>query len=160
MELPDYIKAAIVCGEVPVIRDWQNIDIEELGPGEKVLRFAADYLVFPEGKMINEPLILDPFQQAFVIAAMDGNIRKAILSMARRGGKTLIMAIIMLYFLLSSEARENTLIRSAAMTREQAGLIWRFMSLICRLSPLLEEGIHWRSVPSAKMWLTWLPWGV
>ena len=148
--LPAYIKKAIVCGKKPKLRNWQTLSIDKLSPGEKVLRFAADYLVFPEGKMIGKPLVLDRFQQAFVIAAMEDDIRTAILSMARRGGKTLIMSIILLYFLLSREAKQNTLIRSAAMTREQAGLIWRFMNLICRLSPLLEEGIHYRSIPSAK----------
>jgi phage terminase large subunit-like protein len=150
MKLAKYVKDAILCGPIPKIRDWQNIQPENHTPGEKVLRFAAECLVFPEGIKIGQPLILDPFQQAFILCAMEEGIRKAILSMGRRGGKTLLMAVILLYFMLSTEAKRNTIIRSAAMTREQAGLIWRMMNLICQLSPLIVEGVHYRSVPSSK----------
>jgi phage terminase large subunit-like protein len=150
VKLPKYVSDAILCGSIPKLRDWQHLPIEELSMGEKVLRFAADLLVFPEGIKIGQPLILDPFQQAFIICAMEEDIRKAILSMARRGGKTLLMAVILLYFMLSADAKRNTIIRSAAMTREQAGLIYRMMNLICQLSPLIAEGVHYRSVPSSK----------
>ena len=64
MRLPAYIKHAIRCGPVPKLRDWQNLDVDSLTPGEKVLRFAADYLVFPEGTKIGQPLVLDPLGEA------------------------------------------------------------------------------------------------
>lgn len=148
--LPDYIAEAIQCGLKPILREWQTLPLEELTVGEMVLRFAADHLVFPEGKKIGQPLILDPFQQAFILSVFDSDVHvdKAILSMARRGGKTLIMAVILLAFLVGPLAQKNTLIRSAAMTRDQAGLIYRLMALICDMSPDLS-GLY-RTVPSLK----------
>jgi phage terminase large subunit-like protein len=149
--LPDYIKHAIKCGHIPSdLESWKTKDPEKLTPGEKCLRFAADYLVFPEGISANKPLILDPFQCAFILAVFDApeHISKAILSMARRGGKTLIMGTILLWFIVGGGAKENTLIRSAAMTREQAGLLWRLMSLILQMSPRMEG--KFRLVPSSK----------
>ena len=178
-ELPGYIAAAIKSGPVP--RDlegwkWSAFDdltqdqIEALSddeflrrvqldkqfkkkltPGEKVLRFAQDYLVFPEGKMIGKPLVLDPFQCAFVLAAFDnsgGHINKAILSMARRGGKSLTIAVILLAYIVGPLRKEATIIRSAAMTREQAGLLYRLMALILQTSPKVK-GLF-RVVPSSK----------
>jgi len=147
---PKYVRDAIKCGATPKIRDWLELPIDKLTRGERVLRFAADHLVFPEGKMAGQPLILDPFQQVFILAAFDHkvHIKKAILSMARRGGKTLVMAVICLAYVVGPLKKQNTLIRSAAMTREQAGLLWRLMNLTCQMSPDLE-GLY-RSVPSSK----------
>lgn len=151
-KLPKYVTDAITCGPVPVIRRWQTMDYEKLTKGERVLRFAKDALVFPEGVKVGQPLELDVFQQAFILSAFDetgGHISKSMLSMARRGGKTLVMAVICLaYMFLDGLARENTLIRSAAMTREQAGLLYRLMALICDMSPALVD--QYRTVPSSK----------
>lgn len=152
-KLPDYVTVAIKCGPVPKIRNWQTLPRKKLTKGEKVLRFAKEYLVFPEGVAIGKPLELDAFQSAFILAAFDGDdkgafIDKAILSMARRGGKTLVMAVICLAYVVGPFVRENTFIRSAAMTREQAGLLYRLMSLICTMSPRLEG--KFRAIPSSK----------
>lgn len=151
-KLPGYIRDAIKSGPVPRdIDGWKTRKIDDLSPGEKVLRFAQDFLVFPEGKAIGKPLILDAFQCAFVLAAFDDSgehINKAILSMARRGGKSLTISVILLAFIVGPLAKENTVCRSAAMTREQAGLLYRLMALILQSSPRLA-GLF-RVVPSSK----------
>ena len=151
-ETPDYILEAIKSGPVPRdLEAWKTKRIDKLTPGEKVLRFARDFLVFPEGKMIGKPLVLDPFQCAFVLSAFDdsgGHINKAILSMARRGGKSLTIAVILLAYIVGPMAKEATIIRSAAMTREQAGLLYRLMALILQTSPAVK-GLF-RVVPSSK----------
>lgn len=156
MPFPQYVKDAVVCGPVPKLRRWRTIkvqdesDLKKLTEGEQVLRFAADCLRYPEGKKIGQPLVLDLFQQAFVLAALPGkgHIDTAILSVARRAGKTLVMAVILLAFIVGPLKRQNTLVRSAAMTREQASLIFRLMSLILDMSPALN-GLY-RIVPSSK----------
>lgn len=150
-KLPDHVLAAIKCGPVPAdLEGWKTKPIDKLTAGEKVLRFASTYLNFGEGKMAGKPLVLDPFQVAFILATFDNQTHtsKAILSMARRGGKTLLMAVICLAYILGPMARQNTLIRSAAMTREQAGLLFRQMVLILQMSPKLD-GLY-RIVPSSK----------
>ena len=149
--IPEYISAAIRCGPIPQdLEGWKTKPTGELSDGEKVLRFAQDYLVFPEGVKIGEPLILDPFQCAFILSAFEGNPHKskAILSMARRGGKTLVMAVILLAYIVGPLAKDNTLIRSAAMTRDQAGLLHRLMALILTMSRRLDG--RYRIVPSSK----------
>ena len=146
----DIIERAVRCGPEPVIRDWLTVPHSELVGGELVLRFAADHLVFPEGPCIGKPLVLDDFQQAFILSCFDESrhISKGILSVGRRNGKSLVMAVILLAYLVGPLAKKNTLLRSAAMTREQAGLLWRFMDLICKMSPDLEG--RFRSIPSSK----------
>lgn len=151
--LPDYIKAAIKCGINDFdLKSWKTkvVGKDSFTEGEKVLRWAADCLCFPEGKMAGRPLILDPFQCAFLLATFDApqHISKAILSMARRGGKTLVMAVILLAYIVGPLARQNTMIRSAAMTREQAGLLYRLMALTLSMSPRCEG--RYRVVPSGK----------
>jgi len=150
--LPDYIAAAIKSGPVPRdLEGWRTKPVGQLTDGEKVLRFAQDYLVFPEGKMIGKPLVLDPFQCAFVLASFDGSgghINKAILSMARRNGKSLTIAVILLAYIVGPLRREATLVRGAAMTREQSGLMYRLMALILQTSPRMK-GLY-RVVPSSK----------
>lgn len=149
--VPDWLLAAMVCGyRPPDLWSWKTKPIDRLTVGEKVLRFAAEYLHFPEGKLVGQPLVLDEFQCAFVLAVFDSphHVSKAILSMARRGGKTLLMAVICLAYVVGPVSRQNTLIRSAAMSREQAGLLHRMMALILSQSPRLE-GL-WRNVPSSK----------
>lgn len=146
-----YIQAAIKCGHIPHdIESWKTKPYWQLTDGEKVLRFAKEHLVFPEGAKIGQPLVLDPFQCAFIISTFDApeHISKAILSMARRGGKTLVMAVILLAFIVGPLAKENTLVRSAAMTRDQAGLLHRLMALILQMSRSLD-GLY-RIVPSSK----------
>lgn len=150
-DLPDHIRSAIKCGPAQLdLESWKTKPIQKLTDGERVLRFAAKHMVFPEGKKIGKPLILDPFQCAFILSVFDNptHTSKAILSLARRGGKTLIMAVILLAYIVGPFARENTIIRSAAMTREQAGLLHRLMTLILTSSPDLE-GLF-RIVPSTK----------
>lgn len=149
--LQKYISEAILCGPIPKIRNWKTLDVAKLTTGEKVLRFAADYLIFPEGKLAGKPLVLDPFQQAFILSVFHEKPfqRKGIFSVARRAGKTLLMAVILLAYIIGPLARENTLVRSAAMTRDQAGVLWRLMFLICQMSP--EVSGLYRGIPSTKM---------
>jgi phage terminase large subunit-like protein len=156
--LPKHVKDAILCGPVPKVRNWKRL--VNLTEGEKVLRFAYDYMVFPEGKLIGKPLELDIFQQAFILAVFDApeHISKAVLSIARRNGKTLVMAVIALAFVIGPHARLNTTVISAAMTRKQAALLFRFMKLICEMSPKIPDHIY-NAVSSSKT-LTGLKYNV
>jgi len=148
--LPKYVRDAILCGPIPKVRNWKTA--VNLTDGEKVLRFAYEYMVFPEGKMIGKPLELDIYQQAFILAVFDAphHVSKAILSVARRNGKTLVMAVIALAFIIGPHARKNTSIVSAAMTRKQAAILFRFMNLICDMSPDIPQNCY-KAIPSSKI---------
>ncbi|HDO7238279.1 TPA: terminase large subunit, partial [Klebsiella pneumoniae] len=92
--------------------------------GEKVIAFIERYCIVPEGKLIGQPMRLDEFQKLFLLAMYDNPVGtdKAYLSIARKNGKTGLIAGILLAHLVGPEAKQNTQIVSGAMSREQAGI--------------------------------------
>ncbi len=180
MSLPDNIREAIKCGPVPNLRPIEEIqaDIEEreelrqllryegddidLSPvherldeinvttGEEVIFFAYHHLVVPEGMKMGQPLLLEPFQQAFILAVLDNPNKThfAYLSVAARNGKTMLLAVLLLAYLIGPLAVRNTNIASGAMSREQAGLCFELMHKILIASP--DCAGLWEAVASSK----------
>ncbi len=153
LELPGYVQAAIRCGPVPVLRnvDWvfEN-EPETLTLGEQVIAFAHQHLVVPEGMHVGEPLRLTVSQQAFILAVVDNpdGTREAVLSVAKRNGKTFVMAVLILAYLIGPLSEQNITVASAAMSRDQAALIFRLMVKMISVSPSLESFLH--VIPSSK----------
>ena len=118
--------------------------------GERVLLFAHEFLVVPEGSLAGQPLILDAFQQAFILAVFDSpeHVDEAILSIARRNGKSFVIAVILLAFIVGPLARLNTRVASAANSRDQAALVFGLMQKMLDLSPKLAG--KYRIVSSKK----------
>lgn len=149
--VPPHIRAAIRSGYVPKdLESWKTKPLEDLTKGEKVCRFAQEHLVVPEGALVGKPLVLDDYQVAFILALFDGPVpaRKGILSVARRNGKTATIGAILCAYIVGPLATPNSLVALAAMSREQAGLAYRLMSLMLANSPSLKD--LYRAVPSAK----------
>ena len=144
------IKRAIKCGPVPTIRDWRSLPNNELTRAEKVMRFGEKYLRIPEGAQAGQPLKYDLFQEAFLYATFDNKhvTRTAILSLARKNGKTALIATILLAFLIGPEAKLNTQIGSGAMSRDQAAIIFNLACKMIMFNPELQDLI--RIVPSGK----------
>lgn len=143
VKLPEYITQAIKCGPKPVIRNWRKIydetnDYGALCDAEKIMVFAETYLKIPEGEQVGEPLRLSLYQEVFIYAVFSGDIDTAILSIARRNGKTFIIAVICLALLLSPLSVKNRVIASAAMSREQAALLFRAMAQMIQMSEELS----------------------
>lgn len=147
---PKVVQDAILCGPVPKLRPIEAICEEPLTRGEQVIAFAAIHLVVPTGMKRGEPLILDPFQQAFILAIFDNpnHTNLAILSIAARNGKTFVIAVILLAFLIGPLAEPNISIASGAMSREQAALCFNLMHKILLESP--DCAGLWDAVPSSK----------
>lgn len=146
------ISRAIKSGPVPNLkqldpRKWRG---DKLTTGQRVCLFAYKHLKVPEGKDVGKPLLLDPWQVAFVLAVFDNKVhtRKAIASVARRNGKTFVVAAILLAYIVGPLAVSNSVVASAALSREQAALCFRLMSLMLQQSPTLD-GLY-RIVPSSK----------
>jgi phage terminase large subunit-like protein len=119
--------------------------------GEKVVSFAATYLRVGDGKLIGKPLILQPFQIAFILSVFDNpeSTRYAYLSVAARNGKTMLMAVILLCYVIGPFRQRNIEVASGAMSRDQAGLCYKSMSNILAMSPL-TSGMY-ATVPSSKI---------
>ena len=146
------IKKSIVSGPIPKMRDWRSV-MEEGGTltvAEQVMGFAESYLKVPDGIKRGQPLHLEDFQEAFIYAIFDNDVPtvQAILSVARRNGKTFLIAIIILAFLVGPLAVQNSSIASAANSREQAALIFKMMDRMIRMSDELDAVT--KIVPSSK----------
>lgn len=118
--------------------------------GERVIAFIERYCIVPEGALIGQPMRLDPFQKEFILNVYDNPDRtdKAILSIARKNGKTGLIAGILLAHLVGPEAVQNTQIVSGAMSREQAAIVFNLSVKMINLNPELKEIVH--IIPSGK----------
>lgn len=89
-----------------------------------------------------------PWQREFIqdiYANVDGlrrRTRRAILSIARKNGKTALIAALVLVHLIGPEAGINSEIVSAANDREQAGQVFKYVRQIIELSPALLDKLE------------------
>lgn len=120
------------------------------GRGERVIAFVERYCLVPEGTHVGEPIKLAPFQKRFIRKIYDNprGTRRAYLSLARKNGKTALIAGIMLAHLVGPEARQNSQIVSGARSRDQAGQVFNYAAKMVQLSPALSDIV--RIVPSGK----------
>lgn len=118
--------------------------------GERVCRFIEAYCRVPEGKLIGQPIQLADFQRRFLLELYDNpaGTNTAYLSIARKNGKTGLIAGILLAHLVGPEAVQNSQIVSGAMSREQAGIVFNLACKMIQLNPKLVDIVH--IVPSSK----------
>jgi phage terminase large subunit-like protein len=113
----------------------------------------------PEGKHVGKPLKLMAFQRQFILDIYDNpkGTSRAYLSVARKNGKSALIAGIVLAHIVGPEARQNSQIISGARSRDQAALVFKLAEKMVRLSPALSKII--RIIPSQKS-LVGLPMNV
>lgn len=117
---------------------------------EKVIAFLHRFCKVPEGALIGQPLRLEKFQQRFIREIYDNpaGTRKAYLSIARKNGKSAIIAGLLLAHIAGPEAKQNSQIISGAMSRDQAALVFALACKMINLSPELQA--RTRIIPSQK----------
>lgn len=117
---------------------------------DRVIAFIERYCMIPDGAHVGQPMRLAEFQREFIRAIYDNpaGTRRALLSIARKNGKTGLIAALLLVHLVGPEARQNAQIVSGAMSRDQAALVFNLASKMVQLSPRLSELV--RIVPSGK----------
>lgn len=118
--------------------------------GERVIAFIHRFCVVPEGKLVGQPMKLEPFQQRFIKEVYDNpaGTRRGILSIARKNGKSGLIAAMVLAHIVGPEARLNAQIVSGARSRDQAALVFNLAWKMCQLSGELSKLV--RVVPSGK----------
>ena len=118
--------------------------------GERVCAFIERYCLIPEGQHVGRPLKLQEFQRKFILAIYDAprRTRRAYLSLARKNGKTALIAAILLAHIVGPEAVKNSQIVSGARSRDQAALVFKLAWKMIQLNPELETLV--RVVPSSK----------
>ena len=90
--------------------------------------------------MVGQPWEWQPFQESFIrkLFPRDRHVRRGILSIGRRGGKTGTAAMLVLAGLYGPLAVRNSLILSASMSREQAAIVFGYAKKMALLSGLAE----------------------
>jgi len=112
---------------------------------QKVIDFI-ETLTIPEGMHQGRPFILRPWQKEIIMAVyapIDENglriVRKAILSMGKKNGKTPLIAALTLCHLIGPEAKRNEQMYSAAFEREQASIVFNYMENIILADQELKD---------------------
>lgn len=118
--------------------------------GEKVIRFIETVCRVPEGAKVGQPIQLADFQKKFILAVYDNphGTRRAYLSIARKNGKSALIACLLLVHLVGPEARLNSQLVSGARSRDQAALVFNLAAKMVQLNPELARRV--RIVPSGK----------
>lgn len=118
--------------------------------GERVIAFIERYCAVPSGELVGKPMVLEPFQKRFILEVYDNPYvtRRAYLSIAKKNGKTGLIAGLLLAHVAGPEARQNTQIVSGAQSREQAAVVFDLAAKMVELSEKLTKVI--RIVPSTK----------
>jgi phage terminase large subunit-like protein len=118
--------------------------------GEKVCAFIERFCIVPEGKSVGQSIKLMSFQRDFILAIYDNpqGTSRAYLSVARKNGKSALIAGILLAHIVGPEARQNSQIISGARSRDQASLVFRLAEKMVRLSPKLLSLV--KIIPSQK----------
>lgn len=118
--------------------------------GEKVIAFIEKFCLIPEGKFVGKPMILDDFQKKFILEIYDNpaGTRRAYLSIARKNGKSGLIAGLLLAHIAGPEAVQNSQIISGARSRDQAALVFNLAAKSISLSPILSDLV--KIVPSGK----------
>ena len=118
--------------------------------GKKVCAFIEKYCLIPEGQHVSKPMKLLPFQKKFILDVYDNKhgTSRAYLSVARKNGKSALIAAILLAHIVGPEAKQNSQIVSGARSRDQASLVFKLAEKMVRLSSELSKIV--RVVPSSK----------
>jgi len=135
--LPQYLRDLFVLLEVPQ-RDWHL-------PSGPIIAFCHSLKV-PAGIFVGQPLRLRPFQMDFLRDVYnprgpDGRRkrRQAVMSVGRRAGKTLLAALVILIHLVGPAKRPHSTIASAATSRKQAGIVFRFVAAMVRANKTIAK---------------------
>jgi phage terminase large subunit-like protein len=123
---------------------------KRLTRGQKVIAFIEKYCLTPEGKHIGKPMKLEPFQRKFILEIYDNPVgtHSAYLSIARKNGKTGLIASILLAHLCGPEAVQNSQIVSGAQSKEQAAVVFELARKMVEMSTVLTKLV--RIMPSGK----------
>lgn len=98
----------------------------------------------PEGALVGRPLALRPWQRAILRNFDDPRLRRLIISMPRKNGKSALIAFLVLAALCGPLAQQNGQVYSAARSRDQASIVFRLAKNMIGQSPFLTAKLKIR----------------
>lgn len=114
---------------------------EDMTRGERVIAFIERFCIVPEGTLLGKPVRLLDFQKRFIREVYDNpaGTYRAYLSIARKNGKTGLIACLLLAHIVGPEAYQNSRIISGAQSRKQAAEVFNYASKMVWMSPELSR---------------------
>ncbi len=125
-KLPVKKKAASRKRKSPLVRQLSPIVTD-------IIDFAETHVV-PEGHMVGQKIVLMDWQVDWIIKTFQPFIRVSLLSIARRGGKTALIAVIVAAGLYGPLEIPNSLLLSSSRSRDQAAIVYKYIFNMARLS--------------------------
>ena len=111
--------------------------------GLATIGFIEQILKIPTGEAQGQPFNLQSFQKQFILDVVDNpaGTRLAILSVGRKSGKTTLIAALILATMVGPlrRGRTNLNLYSAALSRDQAALIYNQMIAMINHSEILTS---------------------
>lgn len=114
---------------------------------DNVIAFL-ELLPIPDGPAVGQSIKIDPWEEAWIRDIYepvkdDGSptVRRAVLSVARKNRKSLLIAGLLLATLVGPEAQPNAQIYSAATTGDQAAVIFKMCQQMLEMKPELLKYI-------------------
>jgi len=116
---------------------------EQLTLGQEIIAWIETTCRVPEGALIGQPIQLMEWQRDVITKIYNNprGARRAIISVARKSGKTCFAACLLLVHLVGPMALPNSQLFSAAQSRDQAALLYSLAAKIVRMSPRLCDAI-------------------
>jgi len=121
----------------------------EQARSDRIIAFIENFCRHTAGPYAGELFALRDWQKDIIRGIYDPQtddgrrrIRTALISMARKNGKTELTAALALAHLVGPEAETRGEIYSAAADREQASMIYKAAAAMVRMDPDLEERIN------------------
>jgi len=111
----------------------------------------------PEGRLLGQTVKLSKYQKIEIRRIYDNpyGTRRAILSFARKNGKTSLAAFLLLLHLCGPKAVPNSSLFSAAQSREQAAILFSLAAKIVRISPILRDQVRIKDTTKELMCPAW-----
>jgi phage terminase large subunit-like protein len=100
--------------------------------------------VVPQGALVGQAVKLTTKQKKWLRQIYDTPTRTFILSMGRKNAKTAFVAFLLLLHLCGPESKANSELFSAAQSRDQASILFKYAAKCVRLSLNLYPIIHIR----------------
>jgi phage terminase large subunit-like protein len=102
----------------------------------------------PAGALVGQPLALRRWQRDILRHFDEPHLRRLIISMPRKNGKTALVALLVLAALCGPLAQQNGEVYSAARSQHQAAIVFRLAVGMIRQSPFLSARLKIR--PAVK----------
>ena len=110
--------------------------------GDQVIEFIEKYIPVPEGDLLGNKIKLLPFQKKFIRAVYEPHVRRGYLSIARKNGKTALISSLVLAHLIGPVSVRNSRILCGALSRDQANMVFDFMTRMINQSPKLSSRVE------------------